>query len=139
MHIISWIKAKMALFMELYPPDVKKFTTYFNFFWKITYLLPILAWKSFNLNLPIGRNFFTYSGFFTHDNTRNNWDHTFIWQILTLLINFYRCFLNFLSTMHIIYFTISSIEIIPKNLECDPNAMSRHRRSFTRACRLGAA
>ena len=38
-------------------------TTYFNLFWKITYLLPILACKIFYLKLPIGENFFTYFGF----------------------------------------------------------------------------
>ena len=44
---------------------MKIFTTYFNFFCKITYLLPIWACKIFNLYLPVGRNFFTYFGFFS--------------------------------------------------------------------------
>ena len=36
-----------------------------TFYCKITYLPPIWACNIFNLYLPIGRNFFTYFGFFS--------------------------------------------------------------------------
>ena len=47
--------------------DVKLLQPILTFFWKITYLLPILACKIFNRYLPIYRNFFTYSGFFNYN------------------------------------------------------------------------